>query len=461
MTSVSAPRPRSLPLPRVWGVRPSDFTALLVGNAVLIVAMWVRHGGLDQLHTPGGTLTAIGQLTALLGTYLALVQLVLMSRSPWLDEAFGMDRLAWWHRWLGFATVWLIAVHGVATLSGYALNDGASLVDETITILRTFPFVLWSVVGFALFVLVGVTSIRAARRRLSYETWFGLHLYAYLAIALASFHQLFTGADFIHDPVAVGYWVALYVVAALLIVVFRLGQPAWTSWRHRLRVSAVVPETQGTVSIYFTGRDLDRLRVRSGQYFVFRFLTRDGWWRGHPFSLSSAPNGHWLRITVKALGDDSARLATLPAGTPVFVEGPYGVLTGARRTRPRVTLIAGGIGIAPLRALLESLPGNPGDLTLVYRASHPLDLVFRHELDLLAEHRGARIHYVIGHRGGGHDALADGDPMGPEAIRRLVPDIVAHDVFLCGPTGLMRAVERHLRDLGVPRRHIHAERFAY
>jgi predicted ferric reductase len=428
---------------------------------MLIVAMWVRHGGLDQLHTVGGTLTAIGQLTALLGTYLALIQLVLMSRSPWLDEAFGMDRLAWWHRWLGFATVWLIAAHGLATLTGYALTDGASLVDETITILGTFPFVLWSVAGFALFLLVGVTSLRAARRRISYETWFGLHLYAYLALALASFHQLFTGADFMHDPVAAGYWIGLYAVTAVLIIVFRLGHPAWTSWRHRLRVSAVVPEAPGIVSIYLTGRDLDRLRVRSGQYFVFRFVTRDGWWRGHPYSLSSAPNGDWLRITVKALGDDSARLATLPEGTLVVVEGPYGVLTGARRTRPKVTLIGGGIGIAPIRALLESLPGNPGDLTLVYRASHPLDLVFRRELDLIGEHRGARIHYVVGHRGGGHDARASGDPLDPEGLRRLVPDIATHDVYLCGPIGLMQAVERNLRRAGVPRRHIHAERFGY
>jgi ferredoxin-NADP reductase len=145
----------------------------------------------------------------------------------------------------------------------------------------------------------------------------------------------------------------------------------------------------------------------------------------------------------------------------VFVEGPYGVLTGARRTRPKVTLIAGGIGIAPLRALLESLPAKPGDLTLVYRASHPLDLVFREELELLARHRGAAIHYVIGHRGGGHDAVASGDPFDRDVLRRLVPDIAQQDVYLCGPGGLMRAVEQHLHDLGVPRRQVHAERFAY
>jgi predicted ferric reductase len=461
MAAVPAARPRPLPLPRRWGVRANDVTALLVGNGVLIVLMWVRHGGLDELATLGGSLTAIGQLAALIGTWLALVQLVLMGRSPWLDEAFGMDRLAWWHRWLGFATVWLIAAHGVFTIAGYTLTDGTSPIAETITIVSTFPFVLWSIAGFALFVLVGVTSLRAARRRLSYETWFGLHLYAYLAIALAFLHQLFTGTDFIHDPIAVGYWVSLYGITIALVLVFRVGQPALTSWRHRLRVSAVVPEAPGVVSIYLVGRDLDRLAVRSGQYFVFRFLTRDGWWRGHPFSLSSAPNGQWLRITVKVLGDGSSGIARVPVGTRVFVEGPYGVLTGARRTRPKVTLIAGGIGIAPLRALLESLPANPGDLTLVYRASHPLDLVFRDELEQLARHRGASVLYVIGHRGGGHDGHAAGDPFGSEAIRRLVPDIASQDVYLCGPTGLMQAVEGHLRELGLPRGQLHAERFAY
>ena len=86
--------PLTVPLPRRWGARAVDVTALLVANAVLIVAMWVRHGGLDQLGTLGGSLTAVGQLTALLGTYLALIQLVLMARSPWLDQAFGHDRLA-------------------------------------------------------------------------------------------------------------------------------------------------------------------------------------------------------------------------------------------------------------------------------------------------------------------------------------------------------------------------------
>ncbi len=423
--------------------------------------MWVRHGGLDLLPTPGGPFTAAGELTALIGTYLALIQLVLMGRSPWLDEAFGMDQLAWAHRWLGFATVWLIGAHGVLTAVGYAQGDGQGVVAEAWSLLTTFPYVLWATAGFGLFVLVGVSSLRAARRRLSYETWFGLHLYAYLAIALAFLHQLFTGADFIHDQLASIYWISLYVLTGALVLVFRFGQPLVTALRHRPRVSAVVREGPGVVSVYLAGRDLDRLAVRSGQYFVVRFLTLDGWWRGHPYSLSSAPNGQWLRVTVKALGDDSGGIGRLRAGTPVLLEGPYGIMTGQRRTRPGVTLIAGGIGIAPLRALLESLPARPGDLTLIYRASHPSDLVFRGELDLLAAHRGARVHYLVGHR---HNHAADQPPAPPldgTMIARLVPTIADQDVYVCGPTGLIEAVQASLRALGVPRRQVHAERFSY
>ena len=95
---------RKVARPRLWSLRASDVVAILVGNGLLIAGMWCRHGGLDQLDSAGGILTAAGQLTALYGTYLALIQLMLMSRSPWLDQLFGMrpaGGLA--HRWIGFA----------------------------------------------------------------------------------------------------------------------------------------------------------------------------------------------------------------------------------------------------------------------------------------------------------------------------------------------------------------------
>ena len=97
MTDLASSRPR-VPVPRARALRPGDILAIAAANGLLIVGMWIRHGGLSDLTSAGTVLIAGGQVTALLGTYLALIGLVLMSRSPWLDRLIGLPRLAYWHR---------------------------------------------------------------------------------------------------------------------------------------------------------------------------------------------------------------------------------------------------------------------------------------------------------------------------------------------------------------------------
>lgn len=448
----------SVPLPRIWSMTGRDVVVILLANGLFIIAMWIRHGGTGQLATPGGAFIAIGQVSGLVGTYLALIQLLLMSRMPWLDQAFGMDRLAAAHRWVGFATVWLISAHGFFIIAGYGASEGSPFIAEAWTILTTFDFVALATVGFGLFVVVGLTSMRAARRALSYEAWFVLHLLGYLAIAFGFLHQLLVGADFLHDPLARIYWASLYVITFGLLLAYRVIGPIRLNIRHGFRVASVVSEGPGVVSIYITGRDLDRLPLRSGQYFVWRFLDGARWWSGHPFSISAAPNGAWIRTTVKALGDDTRRYQHLAVGTRVLLEGPYGVLTSVRRTRRKVTLIAGGIGVTPLRALVEALPGNPGELTLLYRARQPKHVIFRNELNALAEKRGLTVHYLVGRRG---SIDVPDDPLDAFGIASLVPDVADHDVYVCGPNGMMDRLTETLGDLGVPSSRIHVERFAY
>lgn len=460
-SSAAAPAPARAtarpPLPRRWTLRAGDLAALAVGLGLLIVLMWIRHGGAADLGSPAQLLVAGGQVTALLGTYLVLLQLILVARIPALDQVIGPDRLAWLHRWLGFACTWLIVGHVALTTAGYAVGEGRGPLEQLVTFALTYPFVLAAAVGLGLFLLVTISSLRAARRRASYETWFGLHLYAYLAIALAFGHQLVVGADFADDPVARAFWIALYAATFGLLLAFRVARPLVLYGRHRFTVGNVVREAPGVVSIYLVGRDLDRLAARAGQFFNLRLLTADGWWRAHPFSLSAAPNSRFLRFTVKSLGDwTGGTLQGVPLGTRVILEGPYGVLTGARRTRPRVLLVAGGVGIAPLRALLEALPAAPGDLDLVYRARCPEEIVFRAELDAIAGARGASVHYVVGRRG---EAGVGPEPLGPDALARIAPDVRDRDVYLCGPRSMMDAAVRSLHDLGVPRSQVHLERF--
>jgi ferredoxin-NADP reductase len=218
------------------------------------------------------------------------------------------------------------------------------------------------------------------------------------------------------------------------------------------------------VSVHLRGRDLDRLGARAGQFFTWRFLDGPGRTRGHPYSLSAPVTSDWMRITVKDLGDGSSALAHVRPGTRVLVEGPYGRLHSGVRTRPKVTLLAGGIGVTPLRALLEELPYAPGEATLIYRAHASRDLVLRREIDDLATRRGARVFYVLGPRVPGRPSWL---PQGAAhlsdaaALRELVPDVAEHDVYICGAGPWMEAAGAAARAAGVPAENVHLERFSW
>lgn len=439
--------------PLTQAARESIAAVVVAVGAALVVVMWVQDTKVGSLRSLGDQLTAVGRLTGLVGTYLVLVEVLLLARLPWLDRLIGMDRLAVWHRRNGEYVVGLLVVHTLATIAGYALADHVNVFGETGTVVLHYPDVLAATVAMGLLVAVGVTSARAVRRRLAYHTWYFLHLYTYLAVVLAFSHQLADGNDFVDHPLHRVYWVLLHLTTAALLITYRVVAPLQASARHRLQVADVAPEGPGVVSIYMTGDRLEELPAEPGQFFIWRFLTRQGWWQAHPFSLSAAPNGEFLRITVKESGDYTAGLRGLRPGTRVIAEGPYGAMTGRRRTSRKVLFVAGGIGAAPLRALFEGLPATRGELTFLYRARDRSDLVLWGELEELARRRGARLGYILGPRN------QRPDPLGPDNLRSAIPDLAAHDVFVCGSPDFVDHVTASLHRAGVPRRRVHAERF--
>ncbi len=428
--------------------------ALVLGNTAAIVWLWV-HGGNVTTKSTGDVLTSIARITGLLSAYLALIQVLLLARIPALERLVGFDRLSVWHRWNGHACLDLVLAHVFFSVWGYAALDKLSIPKEISTMLGggIYPGMITATVGTALLIAVVVTSVVIVKRRLRYEWWYTVHLLAYAGIALAWFHQIPTGNELVLDKPAADYWRALYVATIVLLVGFRIVAPAVAAFRHRLLVAAVVEEGPGVVSLWITGHRLDRLRADAGQFFLWRFLTRDRWWKAHPFSLSAAPDRRSLRITVKALGDDTARIGDIPVGTRVIAEGPFGVFTEASRRREKVLLIAGGIGITPVRALLQRLRG---DVLVLYRVVSDADIVFRHELDELTRASGAVLRYVVGD----HTTDEGRDHLSPAHLLELVPDIAERDIYVCGPPALADMVSRHVREAGVRRRQIHTERFA-
>ena len=441
---------RPAPVPRPVIV---DVCAALAGlgfGAVLAAVILGESRG--SLAAPGGLFSAAGRLTGFAGTYLMLIMVVLIARLPWLESSVGQDRLVRWHRQLAPWAISLITAHVVLITLGYAQASSTGLLRELWVLVTSYRDMLAATVGFGLLIMAGISSYRHIRRRLRYETWWVIHLYLYLGLAMAFAHQIFTGVSFIGHPLVRALWIVVWAATAGMVLVFRVAQPVWRSMRHQLRVVEVRQEAPGVVSVVCRGRHLDRLAVSGGQFFHWHFLTKGMWWQGHPYSLSALPRPPYIRVTIKGLGDQSRAAASLRPGTRVAIEGPYGTFTDHARLREGVALFAAGVGITPVRALLEDLPAGV-DVVVVVRASTPADLVHRDEVATLVRQRRGRLQEIVGSR---HKVRLDA-----RVLRSLVPDIAYRDVYICGPGGFTAEIAAAAQQLGTDAEQIHTETFGF
>jgi len=406
----------------------------------------------QDFHSANGLIISVGRLSGLIGTYLILIVLILIARVPWVEKSLGFDHLVHLHRTIGPLALVLIAIHVLTITIAYAKLDGQNLYSELLSIVTTYSWMIPAAVGFVLLLLLGLTSLNAVRKRIKYESWWKVHLVSYVAVFLSFMHQILTGSLFVFNEAAKIWWIFLHAYTTFALVAWRFVFPIARSLRHKLKVDHVDSENADTISVYIRGKNLHQIHAHGGNFFEWRFLNRTLWGQTHPYSLSSPPTSDMLRITVKNLGDHSASIRDLKAGTRVVAEGPYGVFSARRSVGDRVVLIGGGVGITPLRAIVEEFPDD-AEIDFIYRAVADTDVILRKELDLIAPSKNLRLHYLVGE--------PDQHPMGPEDLLALVPHLAECDVYLCGPPGLIRIVRKSCEKAGVPKSRFHHEAFAF
>lgn len=431
---------------------------------LLVIGAWLwfsLHHPLGNLLTsdPSGQALAWGRLAGLLAAVGVLLQIMLIARVRRFEQVFGLDRLTRLHHVLGFSLVLLLVLHPALVTVGHALQADVGVVDQTVDFWKSWRGLSAAMAGFLMMLAALATSALVLAKRMRYEAWYATHLTLYVAFGVSFLHQVVTGSDLTDHPGFRVCWYLLYAYVLLHLIVCRFAKPCARYFRHRFKVERLVPEAGGVTSVHIGGRDLGALPAEAGQFVIVRFLAKGFRWEAHPFSLSSRPDGSSLRLSIKGVGDFTRRIPGLKPGTPVLLDGPYGVFTSRCCGSDQVLLVAGGIGITPVRALAEELVDEGRDVVLIYGNRNASGIVFKEELEALAERSGGRLRLVHVLSG---DSAWSGEKghIDRDCLSRLVPDLAGRDVFLCGPAAMMKGVRRALAALGVPDSRVHDERFA-
>ena len=446
----SRPRRRATRKPQQ---RLADYLSVAAGlglAAVLALTFTVENRA--AIHSPGGWWLLVARLSAMIGSYGLLIMVLLIARIPPLERAVGQDQLVRWHRKIAPYVYYLIVTHIVTVIEGYAILGHNGIVSQYFTFLWHYPDILSSVVGFILLTMAAATSIRQARHAMKYETWWSVHLYTYLGLALAFSHQIRTGIMFVGHPFYIQLWTGTWLAVGIVVFLVRFGLPLWRNLQWQLRIESVNQVAPGVYAVTVKGRRLERMSVSGGQFFQWRFLSPGLMWHSHPYSISALPRPPFMRLTVKGSGDQSSAIAKLRPGTRVFVEGPFGAFTHHKATTQKSVFIGAGVGLTPLRSLLEDMPPNK-DVDVIIRATTVSDVVHRDELLAYASAHEGHYHELIGSR---QEVRMNGD-----TFLSLVPDIRSADIYLCGPEGFMQEVRTILAGLRVPHTSIHYESFSF
>ena len=432
-------------------VLDTDVGAVIGALTLVVVGLWARHGGVSSL---GGSatdvFTSLASLTGLFASEAGILGLVLVTRTPQLERRYGLDRLFNWHRLLGEAMAILLVAHIVTSVEAWADPTGTVAAIKDLT--GREPYMALTAVGTALILIVTVSSLKFFRERLTYETWWFIHLLSYVGLAFSFSHQIVLGTDFMNDTLARWFWVVLHAGLAGWIVWGRWGTLV-RSLARPLRVESVRSEADGVVSLTLGGTNLRRHRAASGQFYYLRELAPGRWWSNNPFSLSAEPTTAGLRFTIKDRGDASRAFTRIKEGSRVAIEGPYGVCTPDLVGDERVLLVAGGVGIGPIVSFLEQLsPAN--EPIVLYRAHSQDEVAHVDELENLAAAHGGRLHILVGAR----STLKVADPFAADVLLKTIPDLSQRVVIVAGPESMIKAVQRGARAAGVPAERIHAER---
>jgi predicted ferric reductase len=427
-------------------------------NLLIVTLFWAKTAA--PLLTGGkiaDILLATGQILGIYAAVFALTQFLFMGRIIWIEKHFGLDRLASYHRFNGYAAILLIILHPIFIVASYTIAAKSNYITQYIATVKNYEHAFLAFIGQILFIIVVASSIYIARKHLKFENWYYVHLAVYAAIVLAFLHQISVGSTFLSNHSARYYWLVLYGFVGFSVLYWRFITPVLKLSRHSFKITKVVSESPTTTSVYISGNNLEKLNVKPGQFVMIRVLNAKYILEEHPFSVSAIPKNGQFRLTIRQSGDYTSKIAQLKPGSTVLVSGPFGRFIDDIAVTPKRLFIAGGVGITPLGTLARSAIIAKKDSALIYGNRTPDDVALKSEIDTLADH-GLKTTYVYSNAPTGF--TGETGYVTADLVERLTPDYMTRDIFICGPPVMMEGIVKGLLNKKFPAEQLHFEQFS-
>lgn len=393
----------------------------------------------DRFGNSSLTFLSLGRLTGIIGMTLLSVNIILTTRGRFLDNLFGgLNKVYLNHHLIGSIAFILLLFHPLAL----AVNLPFLLLD------LTRPDLIFGKAAlFLMMVLLGITFYL----KLSYQKWKWTHKLLGLVLVLAVIHIFWVSSD-ISQSLLLRLYLLVFNLTALICYTYRSVFPE--KLVNRLVYSVEGVNKVGPEILELVLKPLAKpLDFLAGQFVFIKITDPSIPFEEHPFSISSAPTEKNLRLTLKEKGDYTQKLKNLSHGSDVFIEGPFGKFSSSLYSGKEQIWIAGGIGITPFLSMARNLVSleTTKKINLFYSVSQSSEAIYLEELEKIEKIK-MNFKFFL------HSTQVLGR-LSADYIMKQMETLKNPEIFICGPTLMMKNLRTQFRQKGVYNKNIHSEEF--
>lgn len=393
------------------------------------------------------------------GMAIMALQFIISGRIKIFNRPFGTDLIYHFHRQIGIAAFFMVFTHPLLLF----------IIDKRYLRLLNLITAPWraraAVTSIVLLIIVIITAEYRQKLKISYKFWKLWHgILSTIMVGLALVH-IFLAGNYTNLPWKKALWIGYSVLFIGMLVYTRIIYPL-RLMRRSFRVKGVKEELGDVRTII-----LEPIHHKGFQFSPGQFAWLTAWNTPfsdteHPFSIaSSAEKKTEIEMSIKNLGPFTEKIRTLKSGDRVYVDGPYGTFNLDRfPSTERLIFIPGGIGVTPIMSMLRTMAdrGDKRPILLFYSNREWETVTFKEEIKDLERKLNLNTIYTIQKppkNWGGESGF-----LNKEILNRHIPKdwfMDGTDIFLCGPTPMMNAVENELHKIGYTYRQVHSERYAF